>query len=215
LHAGQRIFHYVASGSRGLSPWSGELKPGEGVVERARVLWSALIPDLPMIYGLGAVAGSDGFATRDQRLFFAMLADLPRDRAVHLLQALGVNALLGADVLPLPAGTKFAPSSPPWLYRLPNSAPRAYFAERILEEADVPSALERASDLDFRPGRDAVVLGSSGAVPRELSSGESQILGSRPGVLRAELRAAGPGLWVVSDTWFPGWRATIDDAPAD
>jgi uncharacterized membrane protein YfhO len=30
-----------------------------------------------------------------------------------------------------------------------------------------------------------------------------------------DVRAAGPGLLVLAESWDGGWRATVDDAPAD
>ncbi len=157
LRQGERIFHYQTVG-RGLGPWSGGLLAGENVEERARSLWLALIPDVPMVYGLGAVSGSDGFATRDQRTLFRALAALPREQGMHLLAALGIRRLVGTDPLAPPIGTSFTLSAPPWQYNLPLAAPHTYVAERVLPIADVASALERLAAADFRVGQDAVVV---------------------------------------------------------
>jgi hypothetical protein len=168
------------------------------------------------VYGLGAVAGADGFVTRDQRAFYRSLAALPRDRGVHLLRGLGVSSLVGRDAIGAPEGTRFSPAAPPWRYRLPDPAPRAYFAERVYAVARDPvSALEAVASADFRPGRDVVLMGSESNAPYDLPAGEIRRFSAEAGTVLADVRSSGDGLWVLSDTWFPGWRATIDGEPAE
>src|SRR5262249_55449558 len=97
---GERIFHYRATEDvAGLEAWTGELRPQGDVEERARRLWISMVPDAPMVYGAGAVGGSDGLLTTAQRDLFRTLADVPRDRAVALLAALGVDRLIGTQPL--------------------------------------------------------------------------------------------------------------------
>jgi hypothetical protein len=214
VHRGERIFHYrAAPGDLGLEPWMGALQPGEDVTERARRLWASLVPDAPMVYDATAVAGSDGFLTRSQQDLFRALADLPRDRAVHLLAALGVDRLIGTDPLsgallpiePHPSGAA------PWEYRLAGRSPRLYLADNVLHAKDRVAALQQAASPDFRPGRDAVVMdeasspiGGRGTV-RRWSFGLGRV--------SADLVVESPALCVVSDTWFEGWEATIDGEP--
>ena len=37
----------------------------------------------------------------------------------------------------------------------------------------------------------------------------------RPNDLRAVFEASGPGVFVVKDSYFPGWQATVDDVPVE
>jgi hypothetical protein len=215
VRPGERIFHYrKPAGELGLEPWIGALQPGEDVTERARSLWSSLVPDAPMVYGATAVAGSDGFLTRSQRDLFRILADLPRDRAVHLLAALGVHRLIGTE----PLGEALTPVEPraegaaPWEYTLEGRAPRIYLADHVFHATDRSAALLRAAEPDFRPGRDAVLnveaptaTGGRGIVRRA---------SFEPGRITADLSLESPALCVVSDTWLEGWEATIDGEPA-
>ncbi len=44
--------------------------------------------------------------------------------------------------------------------------------------------------------------------------GEARIVYAAPEELRIAVRLARPGFLVVSDSWYPGWRALVDGAPA-
>jgi hypothetical protein len=44
--------------------------------------------------------------------------------------------------------------------------------------------------------------------------GEVRIVDATPEELRIAVRLTDPGFLVVSDAWYPGWRATVDGAPA-
>jgi hypothetical protein len=222
---GDRLFHYCTAspeclpeGAPGLAAWSGFLRPGEQVERQARTLWSALVPDAPMVYGLGAVSGSDGFTTRMQQDFFRALALLPREHAVHLLASLGVSRLIGREPLGPLAGLgqpREDRETSILEYSIDGRAPRTYLAERIATVPDTAAALERMADPGFRPGRDAVLIGSG---PLSLGTGQGGEITDTvfaSGEIHATVMLPAEGLWVVSGTWFPGWQATVDGAFAE
>lgn len=222
LKAQERIFHYCTDAPRclppsapGLGPWSGTVRIGEDVEEKARELWAALIPDVPLLYGLGAVAGSDGFSTRDQREFYRALALLPRDGGLRMLAALGVRNLIGPSRLEGVGLEQTFESVDPavWVYALPDAAPHVYLAEQAFSAPDVPSALMRISGPAFRAGRDVVVVG--GRTEEQFSPGTLTDLTLESSRILARVSLSGAGFLVVSDTLFPGWEATVDDAPTE
>jgi hypothetical protein len=170
------------------------------------------------VYGLGAVAGVDGWSTRDHEELFRLLALLPSEQGVHLLAALSVAQLIGQSAFDDPAlrlvshpdgGDQF------WRYAVSDAAPRLYLAERMLFAPDVRSALERVARPDFRPGRDAVLLGSNQSTTADIGTGtiETTALGSE--LVRARVSLPVAGFLVVSDSWYPGWFASVDGMPAD
>jgi hypothetical protein len=221
----ERWFHYCTTSQRclpedapGLGPWNGFLRPGESVEGQARTLWAALVPDAPMVYGSGAVAGSDGFSTRMQRDFFRALALLPRERAVHLLASLGVSRLVGQQPLDSVAGLsdpREDRETSTWEYSLAGRAPRTYLAERVLTAPDTVSALEGLAEPSFRPGRDAIWTVATGSPFGAELGGEVLEVSSGPDAIRAEVTLPIEGLWVVCDTWFPGWAATVDGSAVE
>ncbi len=217
LGRSSRVFHYCTAvpgclppGAPGLGSWKGSLPLGENVLERAFHLWTGLVFDVPLAYGLGAVDGGDGFLTRDQGEFFRALVALPRASALGVLAALGVDRLIGSEPLELPGLREiFARVDPPIrAYALSGAAPRSYLAERLLTAADVASAFATLGSSEFRPGRDAVLVAAEAAGP--VSGGEIRDPVFFPERVAATLSLPGPGFWVVNDTSYPGWEATID-----
>lgn len=219
LEQGMRIFHFctdvpscLPANAPGLGPWGGTVRVGESVEKRGRSLWAALVPDVPLLFRLGAVAGSDGFSTRDQRMFYRALALLPREDALHLLGALGVQRLIGPSPLEIAGELPIHESREPPIrvYRLSASAPRVYLAERVFAASDPEAALWTMASANFRPGRDAVLIGGS-SLPVDPTVG-GRVIEATLGhsVIRAQVSLPAAGLLVVSDTWFPGWEAMID-----
>jgi len=222
LDAGERIFHYcercVPAGAPGFGAWNGTLQPLDRVETRARELWAALVPDVPIVYGLGAVDGVDGWSTRNHDEFYRLLALSPRDQGIHLLAALGVGQLIGQSAFDDPALRLVSHrdgDDQSWRYALSDAAPRIYLADRIAFAPDVRSALERVARPGFRPGHDAVLLGGDQDATADLGTGtiDATTLGRE--LVRARVSLSVAGFLVVSDSWYPGWSASIDGKPAE
>lgn len=221
LPPGSRVFHYCTKspgclpfGAPGIGPWQGTLRPGENAEDNARFVAAAWTPNLPMLEGVGAVAGSDGLSTRDQREFFRALALLPRAEAVHLLAALGVDRLIGPEPLadegvgePVRVDVTGRIA---WSYPVRHPAPRAYLADRVVEAADLPAALARLASEGFHSGHDAVSVGEPGAEGPKTAGGTIEELSYGARSIRIRASLPDRGLLVVASSFFPGWDATID-----
>jgi hypothetical protein len=115
--------------------------------------------------------------------------------------------------------------------RVPDPLPEAYFVPRAHLVEDEPAALDRLAAADFDSRQEVVIINSEtnpAAVPTGMleqphesidrfgSSGDLRpVPVSRPGPNQVILRVEAPqaGFVVLTDTFYPGWQATLDGQP--
>jgi hypothetical protein len=104
------------------------------------------------------------------------------------------------------------------LFELRSSAGRARVVGDLRLEPDeeaLLAALRAPTRSGFDPRREALVLANDASgisLPSGSRSAPAEVQGSAGGHLA--VRAEGPGLLVVADSWDPGWGASIDGRPA-
>jgi hypothetical protein len=103
------------------------------------------------------------------------------------------------------------------LYENPHVLPRAfvtYCATPAPPAAELLRILSRAS---FDPLAESWVEGDAGLAPTAatpLRGTAATIVCDEPQVVEIDATLAAPGLVVLADTFYPGWVATVDGAPA-
>jgi hypothetical protein len=101
-----------------------------------------------------------------------------------------------------------------WIFKNPGAVPRFRFATRLRPAADLQAARQiLVEDSSFDPAQEAIVEKLSG--PMQIDSGRivSERLGNNH--LRFEVETGRRSFLVVADSWFPGWRATVDGREAE
>lgn len=104
------------------------------------------------------------------------------------------------------------PSAAMELWAVPHR-PWAFFASRAVAAASAAEARHLVVDLVAR-GDDATVVVEASAAP-PTSPGRVFAVERRAGAVQVEAEADGPGLLVVQDAWWPGWRADLDGKPVE
>ncbi len=99
------------------------------------------------------------------------------------------------------------------VYENPAALPRAFVVGEWEHAADPGEARTRALSEGFDLRGRAVVEAPRGRPGG--GRGHAGIVEYRPNSLTLDVAASGPALVVLTDTFYPGWRARVDGAPAD
>ena len=109
------------------------------------------------------------------------------------------------------------------IYRSLDSLPRAYLVGQTTRVADDAAALAALADAEFEPA-DKVVLFEpeikSAGLSDELqsikpaaSTGRVTVSSYEPERVALQVDLPAPGVLVLSNSWYPGWQATVDGQP--
>lgn len=100
------------------------------------------------------------------------------------------------------------------IYENLDVLPRAFIVPRARAYSDDAAALIAMQDPAFEPAQVAALSGTpagqDGALPAT-----ANILSYQPERIVIETSSASAGWLVLTDAWYPGWRATIDGAPVE
>ncbi len=189
----------------------GRLDARETGVDRA---WPA---DASILYGLYDVNGDNPLVLADYDTYWQSLGS----RSSILYDLLNTRFLIGRKNVPLDrAKFQLAFDSDPSLQIYENSRtlPRAILAPSHVSVSDASAALAAIHAPDFDPLQTAVVQegrgGAGASAAAESASaikGTATITGFGPNEIVVETNAANDGFLVLSEVYYPGWKARIDD----
>jgi hypothetical protein len=96
------------------------------------------------------------------------------------------------------------------LYSVRGAVPRAFVVggQRVVQSDD--EAFAAITSPRFQPLRAAVTERHVPGVGDAGVGGEAHIVSYEPERVRIRARSAGPGMLVLSDNYYPGWKATVD-----
>ena len=104
------------------------------------------------------------------------------------------------------------------IYRNPHAFPRAFIVHEAETVKGLQQALDRLNDADFNPSQTVLIEGAlPSVIDRKLSDGhgyegssQAQVLGQTANTLKIQVTTEQPGFLVLSEQYFPGWKAYVD-----
>jgi hypothetical protein len=148
---------------------------------------------------------------------------------VYLHESLGLVAPLEVNTFPSPEIFGFGPFPYPSASLVlgydraasrlafnPNPEQRAYVAPTVEVVRDVHEAVARLRGGQEK-GHATLLAPIDGWTPPAAASSRdarAEIVGFAPERVTVDVDAPRPGLLVVAEAWYPGWRATVNGAPA-
>jgi hypothetical protein len=132
-----------------------------------------------------------------------------RDPDSPILKLLNVRYLLSNAPLKEPGAlVKIEELPGNRVYEVSGPLPRFFFAKRLRRASHMDEALRILRSPEFDVGAEAVIEGA-GALPAG-GDGTVRTVRYSPREVVLETETAAPAFLVTSETWYPGWHATLD-----
>lgn len=183
-----------------------------------------LRPNTAMLVGLQDVRGYDtviparyvrfwSLLEEPQGLLYSMIHKLVRPESLTspLLDLLNVKYVLTTQNIGLP-GWREAYQGEINIYENEDVLPRAFVLHQARRVGSEEEALEAMRNAGFNPRYEVIVEGGSPAPEpaRRREATPAGILSYSPTQVRVRANLAEPGYLVLTDAYFPGWRAWRD-----
>jgi hypothetical protein len=171
--------------------------------------------DTSILYGLFDIQGDNPLTLADFDRYWQSLGS----RSAALYDLLNAKYLIGRKGVPLDRNKfRLVFDGDPALDIFENTRalPRAFMVFSKQTVPDAGAALSAIHDPNFDPAQ-VVVLEQANGVgePDGISSGQKTagvtIAGYGPNEIRLETTSTAPGILVLSEVYYPGWRAWVDD----
>ncbi|HXS99097.1 MAG TPA: hypothetical protein VN915_00310 [Elusimicrobiota bacterium] len=191
---------------------------GEG---RVLGLGAALAPDVGMALGLRDARGRD-FTTvrRYEELvtgssgdfdFFEGTSSMPANPRLLAVSAVAATPRFAGAV---PADWRLVHEGDLAVFLAPQPGRRALFVPAARSAAPL-EVLKIVRAPAFDPSAVAWLDDGPAGAETAAGRGSARVVRETSGEVVVETRADAPGWLVLLDTWFPGWRAEVNGAPAD
>lgn len=188
-----------------------ESEPGVFRIDTMTGIEGIWQPDTASLYGLQDLGG---IANPLSLRHWHELLETTGGRSGRLYDMLNVAFVVVEDGTPLPQGEfelAFDAPGPLSVYRNPDALPRAWLVHEAATAPDLTASLEMIEAAEFDPANTAVIAGET-LPPLSPAEGPEPVTVTEYGSDRIALdvEAGGDGLLVLSEVWYPGWRAEVN-----
>lgn len=173
-------------------------------------VWELWQPDLSLLHGIHDVWGVvNPLTLADYNRYWEHMGS----RSSHLYDFLNAKYVIGSKGVALD-WEKFVPvfDGDPGvnIYLNTKAFPRAFLVHQALIAADHEEAFDLIHQPDFDPATMVVVEGDGGEVLPADEAETVSIVSCQPNEILLDVTVAAPGYLVLSEVYYPGWRAYVD-----
>ena len=175
---------------------------------------ATMIANTSMIDGMASAGNFDSLLVGHSLQLWEAINTQPFDIALRLLNLMHVRYIASPRDLDLPVVYE---SDSATIYRNPDALPRAWIVPSARVESDPLAAI---LDPEFDPSSEAIL--DTPPLPAETISDTRYAirdtlisLHDTPNTVKIRAASDSDGYLVLADTWYPGWRATIDGQVVD
>lgn len=211
---GVRLFYYPAP--RDLHPAFYSVMGRPTFEQAVSLSFQNYLPNVGVLHGIDYFQEIDALNRRPYSDFLSFANAMDFDDQVRLLRVFNVGYVVSFHELGQ-TGIRLIGRFPKyfsWLYRVENPLPRVYMVDRATVETDAGKVLRRLSAPGFEPLKEVILDSDPSIRPSEALKASAIVERYENSLVAIRTAADEPAILVLADSYYPGWKALVDDKEA-